>query len=74
VPPENLAPFGRAADALLDDLVASLAGGRAPLPWTPLPDPGERADGVPPLLRGRLSRLERQLRTLHDAVERWERR
>ena len=62
------------SETLLDDLVASLAGGRAPLPWTPLPDPGERADGVPPLLRGRLSRLERQLRTLHDAVERWERR
>jgi uncharacterized membrane protein YccC len=73
VPPETLAPFGRAADAMLDDLVASVAEGRAPLPWTPLPEPGERADGVPPLLRGRLSRLERQLHTLHDAVERWER-
>jgi uncharacterized membrane protein YccC len=74
VPSGALAPFARAADAMLDDLIVSVADGRAPLPWAQLPGPGQHADGVPPLLRGRLSRLERQLHTLHDAVDRWERR
>jgi hypothetical protein len=30
-----------------------------------------REAGVPPLLRARLDRLARQIRLLHDAVERW---
>ena len=30
-----------------------------------------RETAVPPLLRARLDRLARQIRLLHDAVERW---
>jgi hypothetical protein len=30
-----------------------------------------REAGVPPLLRARLDRLARQIRLLHDAIERW---
>ena len=70
--PEALRPFAEAADAMLDDVGAAIAEGRSPGPWEVLPQPGEGQGPVPPLLRGRLSRLERQLRTLHDAAARWQ--
>jgi uncharacterized membrane protein YccC len=71
VPPrDGLAPWAVAVDATLDDLAGALEEGRAPAALDDLPaDPG-----APPLLRGRLTRLGRQLRTLHDAVGRWDRR
>jgi uncharacterized membrane protein YccC len=69
-PPESLAPFARTMDAVLDDMAGALEEGRGPAPLPELPEPV--GDGVSPLLRGRLSRLARQLKTLHDAAERWE--
>jgi uncharacterized membrane protein YccC len=67
-PPGALAPFAGAVDATLADLAASLAEGRAP---EPLAEPREPADpSLSPLLRGRLARLARQLKSLHDAVDR----
>jgi uncharacterized membrane protein YccC len=66
---EALAPFAKAADAALADVAEALAAGRAPAPLGELPD--LPAGEVSPLLRGRLSRLGRQLKTLHDAAARW---
>jgi uncharacterized membrane protein YccC len=69
-PRDTLAPVAVAMDATLDDLADALESGRAPAALQDLPtDPG-----ASPLLRGRLTRLGRQLRTLHDAVGRWGRR
>jgi uncharacterized membrane protein YccC len=68
VPTGALQRFASAMDQALADLAAALAEGRAP---RPLDFMGEPADPtLPPLLRGRLTRLRRQLKTLHDAVER----
>jgi uncharacterized membrane protein YccC len=69
VPPEALAPFAQAADAALADVAGALAAGHAPAPLGELPEPP--AGPVSPLLRGRLTRLGRQLKTLHDAAARW---
>jgi uncharacterized membrane protein YccC len=69
VPAEALVPFAGATDAALADVAAALAAGRAPAPLGELPDPP--AGPVSPLLRGRLTRLGRQLKTLHDAAARW---
>jgi uncharacterized membrane protein YccC len=69
VPAEALAPFAQAADAALADVAAALAAGRAPAPLGELPEPP--AGPVSPLLRGRLTRLGRQLKTLHDTAARW---
>jgi uncharacterized membrane protein YccC len=66
---EALASFAKAVDAALADVAAALAGGRAPAPLGELP---ELPSGpISPLLRGRLTRLGRQLKTLHDAAARW---
>jgi uncharacterized membrane protein YccC len=67
-PPEALAAFAPAVDAVLDDLAAALAEGRPP---APLPELPASAAVDSPLLRGRLTRLARQLKTLHDAADRW---
>ena len=64
-----LAPFAKAVDAALADVAAALAAGRAPAPLGELPE--LPAGQVSPLLRGRLTRLGRQLKTLHDAAARW---
>jgi uncharacterized membrane protein YccC len=69
VPAEALAPFAQAADAALADVAGALAAGRAPAPLGEPPEPP--AGPVSPLLRGRLTRLGRQLKTLHDAAARW---
>jgi uncharacterized membrane protein YccC len=68
-PSDALTPFALATDGTLEDVAAALAEGRAPAPLAELPDlpPGT----VSPLLRGRLTRLGRQLKTLRDAAERW---
>ena len=65
---EALAPFAMAVDAALADVAAALAAGRAPAPLAELPELSSGA--VSPLLRGRLTRLGRQLKTLHDAAAR----
>jgi uncharacterized membrane protein YccC len=72
VPAETLAPFARATDAALADVAAALAAGHAPAPLGELPELPELPAGpVSPLLRGRLTRLGRQLKTLHDAAAHW---
>lgn len=68
VPADALAPFAGATDAALADVAAALAAGRAPASLGELPEPTR---AVSPLLRGRLTRLGRQLKTLHDAAARW---
>jgi len=67
-PPETLAAFAPAVDTALDDLAGALEEGRPP---TPLPELPATDAGESPLLRGRLTRLARQLKTLHQAVDRW---
>jgi uncharacterized membrane protein YccC len=66
---ETLAPFAKAVDAALADVATALAAGRAPAPLGELPE--LQSGAVSPLLRGRLTRLGRQLKTLHDAAARW---
>lgn len=64
-----LVPFARDVGGVLEGLAGALERGGRPAPLADVPDPPTA--GASPLLRGRLSRLRRQLRTLHDAVERW---
>jgi uncharacterized membrane protein YccC len=64
----DLVPFAAAVDAALEDLAAALSEDRPPRPLKDIPEPADPA--LSPLLRGRLTRLARQLKTLHDAVER----
>jgi uncharacterized membrane protein YccC len=66
-----LAPFARAAEAVLDDLAAALVEGRAPAPLPPLGVGEALETGLPPLLRARMVRIARQIRTLHDEVGRY---
>jgi hypothetical protein len=66
-----LSRFGEAAERVLDDLASAVVERRAPAPLPPLIEAG--GDDLPqsPVLRVRLARLARQLKTLHDAIERW---
>jgi uncharacterized membrane protein YccC len=64
-----LAPFAEAVDAALADVATGLAAGRAPAALSEFPEVPWGTES--PLLRGRLTRLGRQLKTLHDAAERW---
>jgi uncharacterized membrane protein YccC len=68
---EALRAFALAADGALADLATAFAEQRPPVPLPPLPEPPP--DASSPLLRGRISRLARQLKTLHDSVDRWAR-
>jgi uncharacterized membrane protein YccC len=68
VPAGALEAFASAMDLALADLAAALAEGRPPRPLDPMAEPADPT--LPPLLRGRLTRLRRQLKTLHDAIER----
>jgi hypothetical protein len=68
VPAGALEAFASAMDLALVDLAAALAEGRPPRPLDPMAEPADPT--LPPLLRGRLTRLRRQLQTLHDAIER----
>jgi uncharacterized membrane protein YccC len=71
---EALRPFVETATSVLADLAESVEVGRAPAPLpTVMASEAARAReaGVPPLLRARLDRLARQIRLLHDAIERW---
>jgi hypothetical protein len=67
VPAETFAPFVRAVDAVLADVAVGLTQERAP---ALLAEPPEPPPGLSPLLRGRLTRLGRQLKTLPDAAAR----
>jgi len=68
-PPGTLDAFARAVGTALDDLAAAVSNARAPSPLPELPDLPDPT--LSPLLRGRVTRLGRQLKTLHDAVDRW---
>jgi len=66
-----LVPFAREVGGVLEDLARALEEGRTPAPLPTVPEPPATGAQASPLIRGRLTRLRRQLRTLHDAVERW---
>ena len=66
---QSLDPFRRVVVATLDDLAQALDEGRAPLPMTGLTDGGDQLP-MSGLVRARVDRLSRQVKTLHDAVER----
>ena len=70
----ELRPFTDTATMVLSDLASSVEEGRRPepLPSVVASEEARSLDtGVTPLLRARLDRLARQIRLLHDAVERW---
>ncbi|MGN6390978.1 MAG: FUSC family protein [Gemmatimonadales bacterium] len=67
-PRVTLAPFATHVSTALDQIATAVASGGPP---TALAEsPGLDGTTVSPLLRGRMSRLARQLRTLHAAVSR----
>lgn len=68
IPADALAPFASGMDRALADLAEAITDGRRPRPLEAVAEPADPT--LPPLLRGRLTRLRRQLKTLHDAVER----
>jgi uncharacterized membrane protein YccC len=68
IPADALAPFASGMDQALADLAGAITDGRQPRPLEAIAEPADPT--LPPLLRGRLTRLRRQLKTLHDAVER----
>jgi uncharacterized membrane protein YccC len=70
-PPERLAPLGRAVADVLDDLAAALLDRRPPAPLLAPEDAEALGAGLAPLARARVDRIARQLRSLHDSVERW---
>jgi uncharacterized membrane protein YccC len=63
--------FAEAAEQVLDDLRSAVVEHRAPAPLPPLIHPGPEDLSLGPVLRIRIDRLARQLKTLHDAIERW---
>jgi uncharacterized membrane protein YccC len=69
-------PFVETATAVLNDLADAVERGRPPaaLPSVVASEEARaREAGMPPLLRARFERLARQIRLLHDAIDRWTR-
>jgi len=64
-------PFARRAGSVLDDLAAAAVEGRRPAPLPILVQDAEVDRSAAPLLRARVDRLARQIRLLHDVVDRW---
>lgn len=71
IPPAALAGFGDAAGEILDDLARALTEGHSPSRFPPIGAVAMPDERVGPEVRVRVNRLARQLRMLHDAVERW---
>ncbi len=69
-PAGALESFAAGAERALDDLAAAVVDRRAPAPLPSLGEAEPADDAAPPLLRARIDRIARQIRTLHDAVER----
>ena len=65
----QLGPFRERASAILDDLARALEESRAPAELAVL-DAGGASASISPLVRARLERLSRQIKTMHDAVMR----
>jgi uncharacterized membrane protein YccC len=68
--PAPLHRFSVVATAVLDDLAEAILEDRQPAPL-PFADDEEEAPTAGPLLQVRIDRLSRQLRMLHEGVERW---
>jgi hypothetical protein len=66
-----LRPFAEAAERVLDDRASAIMERKAPAPLLPLVEAGADDLALSPVLRVRIDRLARQLKTLHDAIERW---
>ena len=66
-----LEPFVRRAESVLDDLSLAASEERRPAPLPILVEDAELDRDVAPLLRARVDRLARQIRLLHDALDRW---
>ena len=66
-----LEPFARRAETVLDDLALAAAERRRPAALPILVQDAELDRSAVPLLRARVDRLARQIRLLHDAVDRW---
>jgi uncharacterized membrane protein YccC len=66
-----LAPFERAAIAVLEDLADAVEHHRAPAPFPTLGSVQMPSENAPAPVRAQVTRLARQLQLLHDAVSRW---
>jgi uncharacterized membrane protein YccC len=67
----TLEPFRQRAVMVLDDLAQAAGERRRPSPLPILVAGSELDRDAAPLLRARVDRLARQIRQLHDAVDRW---
>jgi len=66
-----LEPFAHRAEAVLDDLAGAATERRRPAPLPILVQDAELDRASAPLLRARVDRVARQIRLLHDALDRW---
>ena len=74
-PADALAPFAAMTDTVLDDLAQAVMERRPPAPLPPVlasEAVRSREAALPLIVRARLDRIARQIRLLHDAVERWD--
>ncbi|MEP6574679.1 MAG: FUSC family protein, partial [Gemmatimonadota bacterium] len=67
----TLEEFLRIVDPVMNDLVETVAERRPPAPFPHLEHTESAIAALPPAVRARLTRLLRQLETLHDALRRW---
>lgn len=70
-PADAIAAFAQRAAAMLDDIATALTTRRLPRPLPSLYESEALSAAQSPLVHARLERLARQLRSLHDSVERW---
>jgi uncharacterized membrane protein YccC len=66
-----VSPFARVADEILEDLADALVERRPPAPFPAIGSVALPDASSPAAVRLRVNRLARQLRMLHDSVERW---
>jgi uncharacterized membrane protein YccC len=69
--PAALESFADASNQILDDLADAVMSGRSPAPFPTIGALAMPDERVAPAVRIRVNRLSRQLRMLHDAVDRW---
>ncbi len=69
--PAALESFATEANRILDDLADAVAAGRSPAPFPSIGVVAMPDVGVAVAVRIRVNRLARQLRMLHDAIDRW---
>jgi uncharacterized membrane protein YccC len=67
----TLRQFAEVAEQVLDDLRSAVIEHRPPAPLPALVQPGAEDLPLSPVLRVRIERLARHLKTLYDAIERW---